>query len=319
MIDRMTPVGAHGMRPSRPAPATPHRAVRAKRARAHAVRPYVLLACLLSAIASPVVGQTYGPPSKTTGIVDPSEMPGPLKEVGIDQRLGEKLPLDAPFVDETGREVTLGDYFGERPVILFFGYYDCPMLCPLIWNGLAKSIGVLEFNAGTEFDVVSISIAPDETAEMAQNAKTKAVERYGRPETAGGWHFLRGSPESIRRATEAAGFRYALIEDSGEYAHASGIMVTTPDGTLAQYHYGIDYSPKDLRLALVEASENPIGSVVDQILLYCFRYDPTVGKYTAVVTRVLRLAGVAFLLALAAFLWIMWRLDRRRTPSLGTA
>ena len=275
----------------------------------------------LSLMAHPALGQTFGPPEGAQGLVDPSQMPGPLKEVGFDQRLGETLPLDAAFVDEAGRGVVLGDYFGEqRPVVLMLGYYHCPMLCPLIWNGLAKSVGVLEFEVGRDFDVVSISIAPDETAEMAENAKAQAVKRYGRPESAGGWHFLRGSEESIRRVTETVGFRYAYLEDSDEYAHASGIVVVTPDGTLAQYYYGIDFPPKDLRLALVEASENRLGSLVDQLLLYCYRYDPSVGKYTAVVTRVLRLAGVAFLLALGAFLYVMWRLDRRRrAPSLGTA
>lgn len=285
----------------------------------HCLRWGLAASVALSLLAHPAPGQTFGPPGGGQGLVDPSQMPGPLKEVGFDQRLGETLPLDAALVDETDRQVTLGDYFGERPVVLMLGYYDCPMLCPLIWNGLAKSVGVLQFQVGRDFDVVAISIAPDETAEMARAAKDKAVQRYGRPETADGWHFLRGPEESIRRVTETVGFRYAYLEDSGEYAHASGIVVVTPEGTLAQYYYGIDYSPKDLRLALVEASESRLGSVVDQLLLYCYRYDPSVGKYTAVVTRVLRLAGVAFLLALGAFLYVMRRLDRRRAPSVGTA
>jgi protein SCO1/2 len=259
----------------------------------------LVLGTLLLATAGPAAG---------AGVVDPSAMPGPLKEVRFDQQLGEKLPLDAPFVDELGRDVVLGDYFGERPVVLTFVYYDCPMLCSLVLQGLAKSLAVLRFDVGTEYDVVVISFAPDETPAMAREAEAETIERYGRG-GAEGWHFLTGTPESIERATGAAGFRYARIPETGEYAHASGIVVATPDGTIAQYYYGIEYPPKDVRLAVVEASEGEVGTVVDQVLLYCFRYDPKLGKYTAVITRVLRLAGVAFCLGLTLFLWIMWRRD----------
>ncbi len=244
------------------------------------------------------------------GLVDPKNMPGPLKEVGFDQKIGDVLPLDAAFVDEAGRRVVLGDFFGERPVIVAFVYYDCPMLCSLVMNGLAKSIGVLEFNAGEAFDVVAISIDPTDTPAKASKAKLEAVQRYGRPETAEGWHFLSGEESQITRVTETAGFQYTFIPETGDYAHAAGILVATVDGTIAQYYYGIEYSPKDLRLAMVEASQNGLGSVVDQILLYCYRYNPSLGKYTAVITRVLRLAGLVFCICLAAFLWINWRRDR---------
>ena len=285
------------------------------------------------------------------GLVDPQDMPGPLKAVGFDQNLGGQLPLDAPFIDESGRAVLLGDYFGERPVVLVFVYYRCPMLCPTVLNGVAKSLGVLEFDVGREFDVLAVSIDPNETPERARAAKRAAVKLYGRGQTAPGWHFISAPPtaggeESIRRITEAAGFRYALVPEDGvtpeggnpyvtpeggnpyvtpeggnpyltpeagqqyEFAHASGIIVATPEGRLAQYFYGIDFAPKHVRLALVEASSNRIGSVVDQILLYCFRYDPQLGKYTAVITRILRLGGVVFCLALALFLWINLRRDR---------
>ncbi len=267
-----------------------------------------LAACLL--LTLPVFGD---------GIVDPTDMPGPLKEVGFDQRLGEQLPLDAPFVDETGEAVTLGDYFGDKPVVLAFVYYDCPMLCPMVLNGIAKSLGVLKLDAGEDFQVVAISIDPRETPYMAAGQKQATVKRYGRKQTANGWHFLTGDEESVRRVTEAAGFRYAWVEETQEFAHASGMVVATPDGILSQYLYGLDFSPKDARLALVEASDGQIGSVVDQILLYCFRYDPTLGKYTAVVTRILRLAGVVFLVVLGTFLWIMLRRDRQsgRATALG--
>ncbi|MCP3962775.1 MAG: SCO family protein [bacterium] len=274
------------------------------------------------------------------GLVDPQAMPGPLKEVGFDQHLGETLPLDLRFVDERGREVTLGDYFGEKPVVLVFVYYDCPMLCPMVLNGVAKTLNVLQFRVGEEFDVVAVSIDPRETPEMALESKRATVKRYGREETAPGWHFLLGTEESVARLTKAAGFRFAYVPENDvtpeggkgdvalegrkgyQYAHASGMIVASPEGTLSQYFYGLDFAPKHVRLALVEASENRIGSVVDQILLYCFRYDPELGKYTAVITRILRLAGVVFLIALGIFFFVMWRRERlalHPSSTLGAA
>ncbi len=273
----------------------------------HRVR-FSWLVCLL--VALPALGE---------GIVDPQDMPGPLKEVGFDQHLGEMLPLDAVFTDETGDVVTLGDYFGERPVVLAFVYYDCPMLCPMVLNGIAKTLGVLKFDAGEDFDVVAISIDPRETPYMAAGQKRSTVKRYGREHTVAGWHFLTGEADQVQRVTEAAGFSYAYLEETQEFAHASGMIVATPDGILAQYFYGLDFSPKDTRLALVEASAGQIGSVVDQILLYCFRYDPKLGKYTAVVTRILRLAGLVFLAVLGTFIWIMLRRDRLAARSAALA
>lgn len=267
-----------------------------------------LAKCLALALVLPLT--FTGALAAEEGLVDPKDMPGPLKEVGFDQKIGDILPLDAAFVDEAGLQVTLGDYFGERPVIVAFVYYDCPMLCSLVMNGLAKSVGVLEFNAGEAFDVVAISVDPTDTPAKASKTKLETVQRYGRPETAEGWHFLSGAEPEITRAAEAAGFQYTFIPETGDYAHAAGILMATPDGTIAQYYYGIEYSPKDLRLAMVEASENRLGSVVDQILLYCYRYNPSLGKYTAVITRILRLAGLGFCICLAAFLWINWRRDR---------
>jgi len=281
---------------------------------------------LLLLLASPVLGQD-------PNLVDPSAMPGPLKDVGFDQRIGEPLPLDAAFVDELGRRVTLGDYFtGDRPAVLALVYYDCPMLCSLIMAGVAKTLSVLELETGKDFDVIAVSFAPGETPAMAREAKAAALERYGKA-TAGGWHFLSarvrpspdGGEEAIRRVAAAAGFSYTWVPGSGdrtgEYAHAAGIMVVTPEGLLSKYFYGIEYPPRDLRLALVEASAGRLGSVVDQLLLYCFHYDPTLGKYTATVTRILRLAGVAFCLVLGTFLWFSFRRDRarRKQPAPGAA
>ena len=275
---------------------------------------------LMLLLAVPALGQG-------SGLVDPSAMPGPLKEVGFEQRMGDQLPLDATFVDETGRQVTLGDYFGEKPVLLAFVYYDCPMLCTLIMHGVAKSLSVLKLEIGKDFDVVAISFAPGETPAMARDAKAATLERYGKADS-DGWHFLSspdGDEESIRRVTEAAGFSYTWVPESqtratGEYAHAAGIMIVTPEGQLAQYFYGIEYPPRDVRLALVEASANRLGSLVDQLLLYCFRYDPTLGKYTATVTAILRVFGVVFILGLGAFLWVLSRRDRRQEiPTVGAA
>ena len=277
--------------------------------------PHLAVLLSLLALTAPAIGQG-------SGLVDPSAMPGPLKEVGFEQRLGESLPLDAMFVNEEGRPVSLGEYFHrDKPVVLAFVYYDCPMLCSLIMNGVAKSLRVLSPEAGRDFDVVAISFAPGETPAMARETEAETITRYGKATSQDGWHFLSapvGAEESIRRATEAAGFRYTWVPDADEYAHASGIVVATPEGHIAQYFYGIEYPPRDLRLALVEASANRLGSLVDQLLLYCFRYDPTLGKYTAAVTRILRLTGVVFVVALGLFLWVMLRREHR-PQTLGAA
>lgn len=254
-------------------------------------------------------------------VVPPEQMPGPLKEVRFDQKLGDRLPLDARLTDESGAPVVLGDFFGEKPVLLTFAYFDCPMLCPMVLSGLAKALSVLAFDVGQELDVVVVSIDPSETAEQAAQAELTMLHRYGRTETGDGWHFLVGEDAEVRRIADAAGFQYAWVEDVQEWAHASGIVVVAPDGTLAQYYYGIEYPPKDLRLAVVDASEGRVGNVVDQILLYCFRYDPQLGRYTAVAMRILRLTGVAFIIVLAASLFFLFRGDRNRdaSPNLGAA
>ena len=238
--------------------------------------------------------------------------PAPLRDVGIDQKLNEQLPLDLTFRDETGKPVQLRKYFGQKPVLLSLVYYDCPMLCTLVLNGLVRSLRAVPLDVGDQFQVVTVSFDPRETAALAAAKKETYVKRYGRAQASQGWHFLTGDEASIQQLTRAVGFRYAYDEKSGQFAHATGIMVLTPTGRLARYFYGIEYSPRDLRLALVEASANKIGSVVDQLLLFCFHYDPKTGKYSLVVMNVLRIAGMGTLLALGSFMLVMFRRDRRK-------
>jgi len=243
-----------------------------------------------------------------------SGLPKALREVSIDQKLNEQLPLGLVFRNERGETVKLGDYFGKKPVVLSLVYYQCPMLCTQVLNGMVSAFKVLTFKAGAEFDVVTVSFDPRETPALAA-AKKKTYLGYlpedKRASATNGWHFLTGDEESIRRLTEAVGFRYHFDETTNQFAHASAIMITTPEGKLARYFYGIEYSPKDLRLGLVEASQNKIGSPVDQLLLYCYHYDPSTGKYGAVVMNMIRIGGIATLVAMVAMFFVM----RRRTAS----
>jgi protein SCO1/2 len=240
-----------------------------------------------------------------------------LRGVGIDQRLGEAVPLDAIFEDEDGRAVRLGQYFHGKPVILVLAYYNCPMLCTQVFNGLVSSLRAISFDVGREFDVLAVSFDPRDKPADAAAKKKPYVESYGRQGAARGWHFLTGGPASIDRLTKAVGFRYAFDESQGQFAHASGFFVLTPEGLISRVFYGIEYAPRDVRLALVESSSHKIGTPVDQILLYCFHYDPKAGKYSAVVMHIVRLAGVAAVLILSAFLTIMWRRDHRRDRLRG--
>ncbi len=238
--------------------------------------------------------------------------PPMLRDVGIEQRLGASLPLDAIFQDESGAAVRLGQYFGRRPVILVLAYYNCPMLCTQVFNGLVSALRVLSFDAGKEFDVVAVSFDPrDHPADAA--AKKKAyVEAYGRPGAVSGWHFLTGSTSSIERVTKAAGFQYRYDESTGQFAHATAIYVATPEGKLSRYFYGIEFAPRDLRLSLIEASNSRIGSPVDQLLLFCFHYDPKLARYSAAILSIVRMGGVAAVVILSSFLTIMWRRDHKR-------
>ena len=235
-------------------------------------------------------------------------LPTALREVKIEQRLNEQLPLDLEFKDEAGRTVQLGEYFNKsKPVILSLVFYKCPMLCNQILSGVMASLRAQTFTAGKEFDVLTVSFDPRETPEMAAEKKESYLSRYNRPGAERGWHFLTGDAENIRRLTEAVGFHYNYDEKTNQFAHASGIMLLTPEGKLSRYFYGIEYSPRDLRLGLVEASDNRIGSTVDQLLLYCYHYDPATGRYGPAVMNIMRLGGIITVLGVGALLLVLRR------------
>lgn len=253
----------------------------------------LLLIVLLALLALPGVAAAQG------GTGDP------LEDVAYEQRLGEYVPLELPFVDETGQAVLLGDYFGEQPVLLALGYYECPMLCSLVREGLVNAVSEVQLNIGSDYQVVYVSIDPAETPMNAANAKAVSLAEYGRPESADGWHFLTGPQDSIQRLADAIGFAYFYDERIDQYAHAAGIVVLTPQGQLARYFYGIEYNPSDLRLGLVEAADNKIGSLVDQLLLLCYSYDPVTGRYSGLIMTVLRVVSalfVVFVIGLVIFL-----------------
>lgn len=249
--------------------------------------------------------------------VPASQMPGPLKQVGYDQRLGEQIPGGALFVDETGRSVRLQDYFGRRPILLAMAYYECPMLCSMVLQAMVGSLKPLKLEPGRDFDVVVVSIDPGEGPRLASATKREMLSRYGRPETAKGWHFLTGSKTSIDKVAGAAGFRYAYLPERDEYAHAAGIVFLTPQGKVSRYLLGIEYAPRDVRLALVESSENKIGSLVDQALLYCFHYDPVIGRYSAVTMNFVRLAGALTAIGIVVMVVLLRRRENRETRTPG--
>ena len=241
----------------------------------------------------------------------PANAPAALAGISIDQRLGEALPLDAPFLDEAGRRVRLGDYFHRRPVLLIFVYYDCPMLCTYVDAGTVKALKVLPFSAGKEFELVVVSFDPADRPSIAAAKKADLLSRYGRPGTASGVHFLTGPAASIAAVTRAAGFRFERDAESKTLSHAAGIMLATPEGKLSRYYYGIEYSARDLKLGMMEASREKIGSPVDRLLLYCSHYDPTTGRYGVAIMRVVRLAGGVTAASLGAFMVVMFRRERR--------
>jgi len=233
------------------------------------------------------------------------------QRIGIDQKLGDQLPLDLRFVDSEGNTVHLRDFFGEKPIVLSLVYFDCPMLCTQVINSLLRAMNVLSFGAGTEFDVLTISIDPGETPELAKAKKIEYLKNYRGREGSTGWHFLTGDQQQIEQLAAAVGFRYEYDEPTDQYIHASGIMVLTPDGKLARYFYGIDYPPRDLRWGLVEAADGAIGNPVDQLLLLCYSYDPMTGKYGLYIRNSLRIGGLATVLALGSFIFVMLRRERR--------
>lgn len=289
--------------------------------RCGAARTVVLLLSFSFLFLTSALAQSWGqgPPPRHAPI-PAGEKPRELEEVRIDQRLDESLPLDAVFRDENGDEVKLGAYFGSKPVVLALVYYSCPMLCNQVLNGMTSGLDVLKaFSIGKEFEVVTVSFDPRETPELARQKKETYIKWYKREGAAEGWHFLTGDQPNIDRLTEAAGFHYKWDEKTTQFIHASGIMIATPDGKLARYFYGIEYAPKDLRLGLVEASAGKIGSPVDQLLLYCYHYDPASGKYGAAVMNIMKLGGAATVIAIIA-MFIVFRmrgLSARRASAGG--
>jgi protein SCO1/2 len=263
---------------------------------------------------SPLYAPKYYDPSQGTA----TGLPDALKTVGIDQRLGEQLPLNSVFKDESGREVLLGEYFKSgRPVILALVYYECPMLCNQVLNGMVGALKGINLDVGKDFDVVAISFDARENEKpgLAANKRAAYIENYSRPGTDSGWHFLTGSQDSIDAVTKAAGFKYEWDEKSNQFAHASAIMIVNPDGRLSHYFYGIDYSPKDIKFGLMEAAQNKIGNAADQLLLYCYHYDPSTGKYGFAILRAMRLGAIATLLGLGAMGFVFWRRSKRRAVS----
>jgi protein SCO1/2 len=249
---------------------------------------------------------------------EPSGSPPILQRVDFEQRLGTQVPLDLPFRDETGRTVRLGDYFQGKPVVLTLSYYECPMLCTLVLNGLTSALRALRFDLGREFVAINVSFNPRETPELAAAKKATYLKEYRRPGSEAGWHFLTGDEESIRRLTEAVGFQYAWDERNQQYAHATGLVVLTPGGQIARYFYGVEFSPRDLRFALIEAAQGKIGSPVDKLLLYCFHYDPSTGRYSALALNSIRIGGVLTVAALISFIVVMLRRERRAATNAPT-
>jgi protein SCO1 len=271
-------------------------------------------ACLLAhaqpgvpPLNSPLYGARVESGSVSTGL------PPVLKEIGIDQRLNEQVPLDAVFKDDQGREVRLGEYFKGKPVVLALIYYSCPMLCNQVLNGMLTSVRQVSFDAGEEFQIVAISFDSRETPQLAAAKKQTYVKAYNRAAADTGWHFLTGDDANIKRVTDAVGFRYKWDEKTNQFAHASGIFVITPEGKLSRYFYGIEYPPRYVRLGLVEASQNHIGTMADTLMLYCYHYDPATGKYGASVMNVMRVAGV---ITLGLIVGMLFKLRRRGTKPM---
>jgi protein SCO1/2 len=265
------------------------------------------------------IGQVSSYGDKQMGEVAVDHPSPLLSKVFVHQHLNQQVPLDGVFRDETGTTVKLGDYFGKRPVILALVYYACPMLCSEEMNGLGGALEMVKFRPGKDFDVVAVSIDPSEGSELAAKKKAMYVKRYGHPETASGWHFLTAQQPAINALADAVGFGYARVPGPdghlSQFAHASAIQIVTPEGRLAQYYMGVEYSPKDLQLGLVEASHNKIGSPVDNILTYCYRYDPDLNKHSLVVARIVQLGGILTMLSLGSFMVVMFRRDIKQDGS----
>jgi protein SCO1 len=271
----------------------------------------VVLASAFAALAQP--GQP-APVQPTLSLQDSNlrpALPGALQGVGIDQRLDQQMPLSLIFHDEAGRDAPLSSFFHGKPVILALVYYRCPMLCTQILNGLESCLKAVSFTPGRDFEILAVSFDPKDTPELAASKKQMYLRRYGRPGTANGWHFLTGDEANIHALTEAVGYHVKYDPSTDQWAHASGIMIATPEGRLSRYFYGVEYAPRDVRLGLVEASQNKIGTPVDQVLLFCYHYDPNTGKYGALAVGMVRVAGAAFVLICGGFLLVMFLRESR--------
>lgn len=277
--------------------------------------------CSLAGTALLVLGMTAvavaGPDSPRPA--PPAPQGGMLKAVSFDQNLDAQLPLDLTFRDETGRDVRLGDYFRDRPVIVNLVYYECPMLCTLELNALVRSLKPVSFSPGKEFEIVTVSIDPGETPKLAAAKKRGYLNRYRRPGAESGWHFLTGDETSIRKLADVVGFRYVYDPKSDQYAHPAGIVIATPKGRISRYLYGVEYPPRDVRLGLMEASAGKIGSPIERLLLLCYHYDPSTGKYNLVIMSTLQILGTATVLSLGTFMFVMFRRDRRKALATGGA
>jgi len=270
-----------------------------------------ILCCAL--LSAPLFAQVSSYGDKQNGENAGDQLPQVLQKVGVSQHLNQQLPLDAAFVDESGKPVKLGDYFGKKPAILALVYYTCPMLCSEEMDGLTSSLEMVKLTPGKDFDVVILSIDPSDSPEQAAKSKALYVKRYGRPETAAGWHFLTGQRPAIDAVTNAVGFGYVRVPGPdgklSQFAHASSIEIVTPEGKLAQYYLGVEYSPKDMLLGLIDASGNKIGSPVANILTYCYHYDPQTNKHSLMVARVVQVGGMITVAGLGGFMFLMFRRD----------
>jgi protein SCO1/2 len=274
-----------------------------------------VFAALVAAVVPCGAAPAAPPPGMFGGAEPPAASATPLPaalQVGFDQKLGAQVPLDLEFRDEDGRTVRLGDLFGGRPVVLSLAYYGCPMLCGMSLQGMASSLKTLSFDAGREFEVVTVSFDPRETPAQARARKTQSIDSYGRPGGAQGWRFLTGDAGPIKSLTEAVGFRYVWDEEQKQFAHPTGVVVLTPKGRIARYFFGVEYPPKDLRLGLIEAADERIGTLADRLLLLCYQYDPKTGRYSGLAIALIRAGGILTIAALGLFVAVALRRDRRR-------
>ena len=286
----------------------------------HLFRSYFSLFIITIAVVGaslPAVSQ--GMPDAASAGTPSGQLPPILKNVRYEQKLDSQIALNLTFRDESGKQVRLDDYFGRKPVVLILAYYRCPMLCSQVLAGATHAFRQLPFRIGQQFNVLTVSFDPRETPALAGASKQTYLASYGQPQAAEGWHFLTGQQPEITALTQAVGFHYAWDAQTQQYAHATGIVVLTPSGKVAQYFYGIDYPPQDLRLALVQSSQERIGSLTDQVLLFCSHYDPNSGRYTAIMGRVLQISGAFTLLILGGVLFMLFYLDKKKRLELEKA